>query len=173
MTGKTMDIRDAVQSDAPLLAQIWNDEVDGGTALWTTEKVDVANREQFLKDRAALNCPVFIAEVDGKPAGYSSYGPFRPKDGYDLSVEHSVYVLPEFQGQGIGPVLMQKVIDHARETGRHVMIGAIAAENKGSIRLHERMGFAETGRMPQVGKKFGRWLDLVLMQLTLDEREAP
>ncbi|MGB1026747.1 MAG: GNAT family N-acetyltransferase, partial [Rhodospirillaceae bacterium] len=83
------------------------------------------------------------------------------------TVEHSVYVRPDLRGGGVGTALLQSVIDHARSAGHHVMVAAISADNGGSIRLHARLGFVETGRMPEVGTKFGRWLDLVLMQIQL------
>ena len=168
-----MIIRDATDADAGFLTQIYNHEVLNGTALWTDILVDEGNRLAFLAERRAAGFPVFIGEVDGVAAGYSTYGTFRGKDGYDLTVEHSVYLLPEYQGQGLGPKLMQAIIDRAREQGLHAMIASVEAGNTGSVLLHERMGFVEVARMPQVGKKFGRWLDMLFLQLTLDDRPAP
>ena len=80
---------------------------------------------------------------------------------------------PAGGGGGIGAALLTALIDRARALGKHVMVAGIAAENTGSIRLHERMGFRQTGHLPQVGAKFGRWLDLAFLQLVLDDRAAP
>ncbi|NIY72679.1 N-acetyltransferase [Marivivens donghaensis] len=168
-----MDIRDAIDADAAVLTEIYNHEVANGTALWNVKPVDEAQRLAFLADRRAAGLPVLVAEIDGEVAGYASYGPFRPQDGFHQTMEHSVYLRPTFQGRGIGPALMEALIVRARDGGVHALVGAIDGVNTGSIRLHERLGFTEVGRLPQTGQKFGRWLDLVLMQLTLDDRPAP
>ncbi len=90
-----------------------------------------------------------------------------------VSVEHSVYVHPGHQGKGIGRALMKALIAEARRIGKHVMVAGIEAQNSASIHLHETLGFVTTGQMPQVGTKFGRWLDLTFMQLQLDDRTDP
>ena len=99
--------------------------------------------------------------------GYGSYGPFRAFDGYRLTVEHSIYVAESARRHGIGSALLQGLERDARRAGMHVMLGGIAADNEPSLRLHARHGFVETARMPEVGQKFGRWLDLVFMQKVL------
>ena len=104
--------------------------------------------------------------------GYASFGDFRPFSGYRLTVEHSVHLAAEARGRGVGRVLMQALIEAAREAGKHVMVGAIGASNAASIALHEKLGFTHVGMMPEVGVRQGRWLDLVLMQLRLDAAPA-
>ncbi len=115
----------------------------------------------------------FLSETPGVVLGYAAYGDWRAFDGYRLSVEHSVYVHAKARGHGVGTALLRALIERARVAGMHVMVAAISGDNAVSIRLHERHGFARVGRMPQVGMKFGRWLDLEIMQLTLDARERP
>jgi phosphinothricin acetyltransferase len=105
--------------------------------------------------------------------GYATFGDFRPFDGYRHTVEHSVYVRRDRRGKGVGKALMAALIGRAREIGKHVMVAAIEADNASSIRLHENLGFVPAGHMTQVGAKFGQWLDLAFMQLTLDARSAP
>ena len=105
--------------------------------------------------------------ADGPVLGYGSFGEFRPFEGFRHTVEHSVYVLDEAQGRGIGRMLLAALIEEARGMGKRVMVGAIDATNYASLALHENMGFEETGRMPGVGEKFGKRLDLVLVQLML------
>jgi phosphinothricin acetyltransferase len=88
-------------------------------------------------------------------------------------VETTVYVRPDAHRRGLGAGLMQALIERARAQGLHAMIAAVDAQNPASIRLHERLGFQIVGRMPEVGAKFGRWLDLVLLQLRLDQAASP
>jgi phosphinothricin acetyltransferase len=104
---------------------------------------------------------------EGKVLGYGSFGEFRPFEGYRMTVEHSLYVLDEAQGRGIGRMLLAALIEEARRMGKRVMVGAIDGSNYASLALHETMGFEQTGRMPGVGEKFGKPLDLVLVQLRL------
>ena len=105
--------------------------------------------------------------------GYASFGDWRPFEGFRYSVEHSVYVRNDQRGKGLGPGLMAALIERARTCGKHVMVAAIESGNLASIRLHERLGFITTGQMPLVGIKFGRWLDLTFMQLTLNPGAQP
>ncbi|KEO53233.1 GNAT family N-acetyltransferase [Thioclava indica] len=166
-------IRDAKPDDAEAIAEIYNDAVRNTTAIWNDIEIDAQNRRDWIADRQAAGYPVLVWEQDGEAVGYASFGPFRPHDGYHLSVEHSVYVHRDHRSGGKGAQMMEALIIRARETGFHVMIAAIDAANTGSVRLHERLGFDHVGMMPQVGKKFGRWLDLALLQLVLDDRSQP
>ncbi len=106
-------------------------------------------------------------------AGYASFGDWRAFDGYRHTVEHSVYVRPDCQGVGIGKALMVVLIERACAIGKHVMVAGIEAKNGGSIALHKKLGFEEVGLLLEVGSKFGRWLDLVFLQLKLDSRTTP
>ena len=119
------------------------------------------------RSRVEAGHPVLVALRDGAVLGYAGYGPFRPYDGYRETVELSVYVAQDSRRMGIAGALMTALEAEARKRGVHVMVGGIAAENEASIRLHLRHGFVETARMPQVGRKFGRYLDLVFMQKIL------
>lgn len=169
-----MQIRDAIDADAPAIAAIYNDAVVNTTAIWNEVQVDAANRAGWMTDRRRLGYPVLVAvDDDGTVVGYASFGDWRAFDGYRHTVEHSVYVRADRRGGGIGKALMQALIGRARDIGKHVMVAAIEAGNKGSIALHEALGFQRTGLMPQVGMKFGRWLDLAFLQLILDDRPTP
>ncbi|PTV96229.1 phosphinothricin acetyltransferase [Rhodobacter aestuarii] len=166
-------IRDARPEDAEAICTIYNDAVQNSTAIWNEILVDAENRRAWIAERQAAGFPVLVWDEDGQALGYASFGPFRPHDGYRLTVEHSVYVHPDHRSGGKGAQLMEALIARARAEGFHVMVAAIDAANIGSIRLHARLGFADVGVMRQVGKKFGRWLDLALMQLLLDDRPQP
>jgi L-amino acid N-acyltransferase YncA len=162
-------IRDASEADLPGILSIYNDAVQHTTAIWNENLADLANRRAWLTERTGAGFPVLVmVDSAGAVLGYASYGPWRPHDGYRHTVEHSVYVRSDQRGQGLGVLLMQALIERARAAGLHVMVGAIESENTASIRLHQRLGFVTTGQMPQVGRKFGRWLDLTFMQLILE-----
>lgn len=169
-----MYIRSAQVADAQAIADIYNDAVLNTTAIWNETCVDAASREQWLRLRQEANFPVIVAADEADNVlGYGSFGDWRAWDGYRYTVEHSVYVDRRARGQGVGIALMQKLTELAGGQGKHVMIAAIESGNLASIALHKRLGFIETGHLPQVGCKSGRWLDLTFMQLRLDERPAP
>ncbi len=163
-----MLIRAAIQDDLPIICDIYNDAVANTTAIWNDTLVDVANRTAWLKARTDAGYPVLVAVSDeGDVIGYASFGDWRAFDGYRHTVEHSVYVHKERRGGGIGRKLMEALIAEAERLGKHVMIAGIESENAASIRLHAQLGFEDTGRLREVGTKFGRWLDLTFMQLVL------
>ena len=166
----TTIIRPAVEADLPAILAIYNDAVAKTTAIWNDTPVDLANRRAWFVARAAQDYPILVAEEDAVVVGYGSFGDFRPFEGYRFTVEHSVYVAEGVRRRGIASSLLTALEERARAMGKHVMVGGIAADNEASLSLHERIGFVETGRMPEVGFKFGRWLDLVLMQKTPVER---
>jgi phosphinothricin acetyltransferase len=168
-----IEIGDARDADLPAIMAIHNHAVRETTAAWSYHEVDLDNRRAWLAEKRAADFPVLVALRGGVVLGYGTYGPFRAWDGYRLTVEDSVYVRPDVQRQGVGRRLLAGLVERARRRGLHVMIGAIEAGNLASIQLHAGSGFRETGRLPQVGAKFGRWLDLVLMQLDLDDESEP
>ncbi|KPF43307.1 GNAT family N-acetyltransferase [Rhizobium sp. AAP43] len=161
-------IRDATEADLPAVLEIYNHAVAETTAIWNEILVDLDNRRAWLEARRARGFPVLIADVGGVVAGYASYGDWRAFDGFRHSVEHSVYVEKNHHGRGLGRALMQALIEEARAGNIHVMIAAIEAGNRGSIALHEKLGFRHVGTHREVGQKFGRWLDLTMMELKLD-----
>jgi phosphinothricin acetyltransferase len=160
-------IRPATEADLEAILAIYNRAVATTTAIWNDTLVDLGNRRAWLEARRTQGYPVLVAIAGDTLAGYGTFGDFRPFDGYRHSVEHSVYVAEACRRQGIASTLLLGLIDDARRIGKHVIIGGIAADNVGSLALHTKMGFVETGRLPEVGTKFGRWLDLVFMQKML------
>ncbi|MBN1082474.1 GNAT family N-acetyltransferase [Pseudomonas sp. PA-7-1E] len=166
-------IRDATEHDLPAIRAIYNDAVLNTTAIWNEQPVDLANRQAWFSARQAQQYPILVTVDNDEVTGYASFGDWRPFEGFRYSVEHSVYVRNDQRGKGLGPRLMQALIERARSRGKHVMVAAIESGNLASICLHERLGFVTTGQMPQVGIKFGRWLDLTFMQLTLNPGAEP
>lgn len=169
----TTIIRPAVEDDLPAILAIYNDAVAKTTAIWNDQPADLANRRAWFFARVTQGFPILVAEEEALVVGYGSFGDFRPFEGYRFTVEHSVYVAEGVRRRGIASSLLAALEERARDMGKHVMVAGIAADNEASIRLHERFGFVETGRMGEVGFKFGRWLDLVLMQKQLSGSEPP
>jgi L-amino acid N-acyltransferase len=117
-----------------------------------------------------------VAEEGGEIVGVAAFGWFRDavkRPGYRFTVENTIHVREDRWGSGIGSDLMRALLDEARRSGKHSMVAAIDGSNETSIRFHERLGFVEVARMREIGAKFGRWLDLVLLELRLDDRSAP
>lgn len=168
-----MIVRHACKEDCAAIAEIYNHAVLHTAAIWNDKTVDTDNRIAWFEARTIVGYPVLVSEEDGVVTGYASFGDWRAFDGFRHTVEHSVYVHPDHQGKGIGRLLMKELINEARQIGKHVMVAGIEAQNRASIHLHNTLGFITTGIMPQVGTKFGRWLDLTFMQLQLDQRSDP
>ncbi|MEH4930877.1 N-acetyltransferase family protein [Enterobacter cloacae] len=168
-----MIVRHASKEDCAAIGEIYNHAVLHTAAIWNDTTVDTDNRIAWFEARFLAGYPVLVSEENGIITGYASFGDWRAFDGFRHTVEHSVYVHPDHQGKGIGRMLMKALIIEARDIGKHVMVAGIEAQNHASIHLHQTLGFVTTGQMPQVGTKFGRWLDLTFMQLQLDERSDP
>lgn len=163
-----MLIRDAGLSDIAAITAIYNHAVLHTTAIWNDAPISLQNRIDWLQQRQAQGYPALVAVNQANDVlGYASFGDWRPFDGYKQTVEHSVYVREGQQGAGIGTALMQALMLRARQLDKHVMVAAVDADNIASIKLHLALGFQQVGLMPQVGRKFGRWLDLLWLQLVL------
>ncbi|PRD44012.1 N-acetyltransferase [Phyllobacterium phragmitis] len=160
-------IRHATEADLPAILAIYNDAVEHTTAIWNEKLVDLEDRRAWLKTRNESGFPVLVAERDGRTIGYASYGAFRPFDGYRHTAELSLYVDKSARGGGVGRLLLSELIEEAKRRNVHVLVAGIEAGNAASIGLHTSLGFKETGRLAEVGRKFDRWLDLVLMQRIL------
>lgn len=160
-------LRDATEVDLARILEITNHAIAHTTAIWSLAPTTLDERTAWFRGRRERGFPVVVAVDAERVVGFASYGEFRPREGYRHSVEHSLYVDAELRGRGIGAMLLANVVERARAAGLHAMIGAIDAENAVSIRLHERHGFRVVGRLPEVGRKFDRWLDLVFMQRML------
>jgi L-amino acid N-acyltransferase YncA len=166
-------IRQARESDIPGILEIYNDAILNTTALYTYELFTLQMMQQWFAEKTAKNLPVFVASLGNTVAGFASYGPFRPWPAYKYSVEHSIYVHKDQRGKGIAQKLLRTLIDHAAAANLHTIVAGIDSENEVSINLHKKFGFKETGQIAQVGYKFGRWLDLVFMQLILENNLQP
>ncbi|MBO9397594.1 N-acetyltransferase [Shimia sp. R9_2] len=159
-----MTLRRAAASDAEVVAAIWNAEIRDGVSTFTTvEKTSEQVRAAIEAEAAAF----FVAERAGQIVGFATYGAFRGGPGYARTVEHTVYLTPSARGQGLGRALLEQLEDGAKSAGYHVMVAGVGSENAAGIVFHKTMGFQEVGRLPEVGRKFDRWMDLVLLQRML------
>lgn len=169
-----MKIRSARETDLPDLLDIHNYAVRNLAAAWTEHEDTLEDRAAWLKGRQDEGLPVLVAvDEQDRFLGFGTYGSFRSRSGYRLTVEHSIYVQPDVQARGIGKMLLQALIDDARKQGFHVMVGAVDSDNEQSLKFHEKMGFEISSRLPEIGTKFGRWLDLYFVLLILNEDAAP
>ncbi|MFC3126784.1 GNAT family N-acetyltransferase [Pseudoroseomonas globiformis] len=166
-------IRDATEADLPQMLPILNQAIRETTAIWHLEEATLEARLAWLRERQGRGLPVLVAEHEGAVLGFASFGDFRPFAGYSQTVEHSVYVDPAAQGRGVGRALMATLIERAEAAGMHAMVGGIEAGNAASVALHRAMGFRDAGLLPEVGRKFGRWLDLLFMVRLLPAEPAP
>lgn len=171
MTGSVV-VRDATADDAVAIQGILNALIETTTIEWTEIPHTIERIHAWMDAHPA----VLVADDAGSVVGLAAYGWFRDaaiRPGYRFTVESTVHVRESHWGTGLGRRLMLELIERARVDGLHTMVAAVDGENDASVRFHEQLGFVEVGRMPQIGEKFGRWLDLVLLQLRLDDRPTP
>lgn len=159
----SLTIRAATPTDLPAIMEIYNQAGVGTTASYDLEPVTIQERTNWFERTGRAGGVVLVGDEGGAVVGYASYGPFRDKAGYSHTVEHSVYVLDGKRSSGIGRMLMAALMDYARGQGIHVMVGVLDADNEASRAFHARLGFVESAVLPQVGRKFGRWLDVVFV----------
>ena len=156
----------AVQSDLPAINDIYNYYVLHSTATYQEEPETIQSRAAWFARRGPAH-PVTVARIGGAVVGWASLSPFHPRSAYRRTVETSVYVDSSTHRRGIGRALMQDLISRAREAGHHTIIAGIDAEQPPSLALHDSLGFVRIAHLREVGFKFGRWLDVVYLQLML------
>jgi phosphinothricin acetyltransferase len=174
--GVAVEIRPATENDLPGITAIQNALLGSTTIEWTDDPHTVDDRRAWLERHRRDDHPVLVADVDGEVVGFAAYDDFRDTTkwpGYRFTVEHTIHVDERHWGSGIGRALVESLVAHARRAGKHTIVAAIDADNAGSIRFHERLGFVEVGRMPEVGAGQGRWLSLVLLQRALTSEPMP
>jgi L-amino acid N-acyltransferase len=165
--GPGVRLRTATEADLPQLLDIYNDVILNTTAVYSYDPHNLQMRQEWFAQKQQAGHPVFVAEEENTIVGFSSYGPFRAWQAYQFTVENSVYVKKDCRGKGIAKLLMQPLIDSAKNAGLHTIVAGIDATNEASIRLHQQFGFKQVAYFKEVGYKFNRWLDLVFMQLML------
>jgi phosphinothricin acetyltransferase len=181
MSGADYAIRPSRDEDVPAITAIYRHHVLNGVASFEEVPPDQQEIARRRGEIVARGLPYLVAERAGRVIGYCYAGPFRPRVGYRFTVEDSVYVEADEIGRGLGRALLEQVISRCGKLGYRQMIAVIGGrETLGSIGLHERLGFVHIGVLPAVGFKFGRWIDIILMQRalgpgseTLPDKAAP
>ena len=161
-----LELRLATVDDAPALQRIYNHEVENSTVTFDLVPRTLEEQQQWITDRDGAH-GIVVAELDGEVVGYASLSPFRPKAAYRTTVENSVYVDEQARGKGVGRALLDEIVALAEARGFHTVIAHIVAGHDASIALHHACGFRVVGTEREVGRKFGRWLDVVVMQRML------
>jgi len=165
-----LEIRPTTAADLPTITRIYEHAVLHGTATFELTPPDLAEMTRRFDALIAGSFPYFVAVLDGHVVGYAYAGAYRPRPAYRFTVENSIYLQPAIQGRGVGRKLMQRLIAECEARGFRQMIAVIGdSANAASIGVHARCGFQMIGTHPDVGFKFGRWLDTVMMQLALGE----
>lgn len=163
-----MLIRRATHADIAAITDIYSEVISNSDAIYREASVPVSERIDWFEAKVKDGYPVLVAVEDDEIVGYGVYGNFRFGEGYNQTVEHSVHVRSDKRGQGVGKAILTELISIATAENRHVMVAAIDSKNLGSISLHSHFGFVESARMPEVAKKNGSALTLVLMQKILN-----
>ena len=163
-----MNVRPATREDLPGILEIYNEAVLNTTATYDYEPRTLEHRIAWFEDHVKNQYPVFVA-VNGecRVVGWSCLNRYHDRLGYRFSTENSIYVAADQRGKGIGKRLMPPIIDGARARGLHAILAGIDAQNEVSIKLHAAFGFQPVARFKEVGFKFGRWLDVIYMELLL------
>ncbi|EBA12552.1 GNAT family N-acetyltransferase [Roseobacter sp. CCS2] len=154
-------IRAATAADAPQIAAIWNHAIRETTITFNP----VEKSEDEVATLCAQDCLVW--DEDGQVLGFARYFPFRGGEGYRFTVEHTIMLHGDGHGKGGGKQLMDALFADAKTADKHTMFAGCSAENAGAVAFHAKLGFQKVATLPEVGFKFGRWIDLVLMQKRL------
>ncbi|HEY5802335.1 MAG TPA: GNAT family N-acetyltransferase [Lysobacter sp.] len=169
----TLTIRTADAGDLPAITALYAREVDDHVATYEYDPPDQAEMTRRWQAIVAQGYPYIVAELDGRFSGYAYASSYRTREGYRWTVEDTVYIVPELQGRGVGRALLQRLIDDCAALGFRQMVAVVGdVSNAASIALHERLGFRTVGVFAGLGRKHGRWLDTVQMQLELGDGRA-
>lgn len=156
-----MIIRKAEQKDLQQLLDIYNYEVEHGTATFDIYPKTLEQWQVWFDQHNIDNHPLIVVEKDGKAAGYASLSSYREKEAYHTTVELSVYVAPDCRRQGVASILMEEILNMARQDEEiHMVISVITSGNAVSIHLHDKFGFTFSGSLHDVGIKFGQYLSI-------------
>ena len=164
----SIELRPYVVTDCVALLEIINYNIINSTALYDYHPRTLAQQEAIFDDKLQKDFPILVAVLENKIVGFGYYSEFRFREAYRFTVEHSVYVHPDYQGLKIGQKLLETLIEKAKNQKLHTMIAVIDSENQASVKFHEKLGFETVGIIKESGFKFNRWLHSVFMQKMLD-----
>jgi len=167
MESSAITIREAGMEDLPSLLEIYNEVILNTTSVYSEEPHTLAMRQAWFNERRAAGFPVIVALQNEHIVGFGSYGHFRAWPCYRYTVEHSVYVHKDHRGKGISKILLKELITLAKSGGYHALIAGVDSRNEISLKLHLAFGFKQVAHFKEVGFKFGKWLDLLFLELLL------
>ena len=161
-----MIIRPALPADIPAILDLWNPFIRDTMVTFSSEEKTADSLSDMIAARRRAGQEFFLAE-DGALLGIATYAQFRGGNGYAHAMEHTIILSPEAKGKGVGRALMTHLENHARAGGAHTLFAGVSSGNPDGVAFHEKIGFTVVARIPEVGRKFDRWWDLVLMQKML------
>lgn len=159
-------IRRACVEDVPDITRIYNYAIEHTTATFDTEPKTVNDWLVTFREHGDIY-PIIVAVLDSQVVGWGLIRPFGERKAYRYTVENAVYVDCDYQGRGLGSALLGELVSISREAGFHAMLALVVGGNDASLRLHEKFGFERVGVMKEVGRKFDRWLDIIVMEKLL------
>ena len=163
-------VRDVVAEDMIAVQRIYADHVSNGLGSFEEAAPDISEMTRRWKETCERRLPYIAAEIDGIVKGYAYAGPYRPRSAYRYTIEDSIYVAADAQRLGLGRMLLAELIDRCTALGYRQMVAVIGdSANLASVNLHLQLGFQQTGIQTDIGFKFGRWVDSVIMQRPLGE----
>lgn len=162
-----MIIRGASAADAAAIAALWNPVIRDTAATFTTALKTPEGLAQDIAQKQADGLGFLVAEEGGQMLGFATYFQFRGGPGYAHTMEHTIHLQGSARGRGVGRALMGALCDHARAGGVHSLWAGVSGENPAGVAFHRAIGFQQIARLPEVGYKFGRWMDLILLQKIL------
>lgn len=165
-------IRPASQADVSQITSIYNHYVATTTVTFDRDAKSPEDRSRWLTDRLPEH-PVLVAEVEGSVVGWGSVSPYGKRASWKHTVELGVYLDPETTGRGVGSAILGKLIEECRRIGHHALMAQIVTDNAASLAMAERAGFERVGTLREVGRKFGRWLDVAVLELRLADSPDP
>jgi L-amino acid N-acyltransferase YncA len=162
----TAKVRAATVDDLGALNDIYNFYVEHSTCTYQETPDTIEERRAWFDRHGPLH-PVVVAEAEGRVVGWGSLSPFHSRSAYRYTVENSVYVADTWRGRGTGRLILQELLARARAIGHHTVIAGVDRDQPASLALHEHLGFERVAHLSEVGYKFGRWLDVIYLQLKL------
>jgi L-amino acid N-acyltransferase len=161
-----LEIRVARPDDAEAIRSIYNAEVSGSMVTFDLVERSAEDQRAWMAEHSGVYA-LLVAEIEGEVVGFASLSPYRTRPGYSTTAEDSIYVAPSHRGEGVGRTLLSALVDQGRLHGFHSLVARIVGDHPASVALHRACGFEVIGIEREVGRKFGRWLDVCLMQVLL------
>lgn len=165
-----IEIRKAKIEDLPVITSIYNDAIKNTVATFDTVTKTLEEQKVWFEGHGSKN-PILIAEENRNIVGWAALSKWSDRDAYSNTAEISVYVKDSFKKKGIGRKLIQEIVKEGKKAGLHLIIALITNDNQVSVHLHESFGFTQIGVMKECGFKFGKWLDVILMQKLLNNND--